>query len=111
LSIPDRRKISAIRMRPAGAARLCMGGLRGMWVGNEAYNSEPLPGRNPMSAGPSEIVRNHVKEKLARGEVVASITVRLARSIEIARIPKTAGFDSTYLDVDHSSPSLDPTSQ
>src|SRR5438876_1032541 len=64
-----------------------------------------------MSAGPSEIVRNNVKEKLARGEVVASITVRLARSIEIARIAKTAGFDSIYVDVEHSSLSLETTSQ
>src|SRR2546429_471448 len=98
-------------MRPAGAARLCMSGLPGMWVGIEAYNSEPLPGRNPMSAGPSEIVRNNVKEKLARGEVVSSITVRLVRSIEIARIAKTAGFDSIYVDAEHSSLSLETTSQ
>src|SRR5260370_30028454 len=64
-----------------------------------------------MSARPSEIVRNNVKEKLARGEVVSSITVRLVRSIEIARIAKTAGFDSIYVDVEHSSLSLDTTSQ
>ena len=32
------------------------------------------------------VLRNHVKEKLARGEVVASMTVRLVRGIEIARI-------------------------
>src|SRR5216117_3520604 len=53
-----------------------------------------------MSASPREIVRNTVKEKLARGEVVSSITVRLVRSIEIARIAKTAGFDSLYVDVE-----------
>src|SRR5258707_8726308 len=64
-----------------------------------------------MSARPSEIVRNNVKEKLARGEVVSSITVRLVRSIEIARIAKTAGFDSIYVDVEHSSLSLETTSQ
>ena len=64
-----------------------------------------------MSASPREIVRNNVKEKLARDEVVASITVRLARSIEIARIAKTAGFDSIYVDVEHSSLSLETTSQ
>ena len=40
----------------------------------------------------SDIVRNNVKEKLKRGEVVSSITVRLVRGIEIARIAKTAGF-------------------
>ena len=40
------------------------------------------------------IVRNHAKEKLARGEVVASMTVRLVRGIEIARIAQTAGFEA-----------------
>src|SRR5258708_4142429 len=64
-----------------------------------------------MSARPSEIARNNVKEKLARGEVVASLTVRLVRSIEIAQIAKTAGFDSIYVDVEHSSLSLETTSQ
>ena len=64
-----------------------------------------------MSAGPREIVRNNVKEKLARGELVSSITVRLVRSVEIARIAKTAGFDSIYVDVEHSSLSLETTSQ
>ncbi len=57
------------------------------------------------------VVRNHVKEKLARGEVVSSMTVRLVRGIEIARIAKTAGFDSLYVDMEHSSFSLETTSQ
>lgn len=59
----------------------------------------------------SDILRNHVKEKLARGEVVASMTVRLVRGIEIARIARTAGFDTLYIDVEHSSFSLDTTGQ
>jgi len=57
------------------------------------------------------MVRNNVKEKLKRGEVVASMTVRLVRGIEIARIAKTAGFDSIYVDDQHSSFSLDTTGQ
>src|ERR1043166_4936196 len=63
---------------------------------------------------PSEInglLHNHVKAKLARGEVVSSMTVRLVRGIEIARIAKTAGFDSIYVDLEHSSLSLDQTAQ
>ena len=64
-----------------------------------------------MSERPREIVRNNVKEKLARGEIVASMTVRLARSVEIARLARTAGFDSIYVDVEHSSLSLETTSQ
>ena len=59
----------------------------------------------------SEILRNNVKEKLARGEVVSSITVRLTRGIEIVRIAKTAGFDSIYVDLEHSSLSVDATGQ
>jgi 2-keto-3-deoxy-L-rhamnonate aldolase RhmA len=54
-----------------------------------------------------DILRNNVKEKLARDEVVASMTVRLVRSIEIARIARTAGFDTLYVDLEHSNVSLE----
>ncbi|HEX5508745.1 MAG TPA: aldolase/citrate lyase family protein [Pseudolabrys sp.] len=59
----------------------------------------------------SDIARNGVKEKLARNEVVASMTIRLVRGIEIARLAKAAGFDMIYIDVEHSSFSLDTTGQ
>mgnify|MGYP001163432052 CR=1 FL=1 len=58
-----------------------------------------------------DILRNPMKDKLARGEVVASMTVRLVRGIEIARIAKTAGFDSLYVDMEHSSFSFETTGQ
>jgi 4-hydroxy-2-oxoheptanedioate aldolase len=58
-----------------------------------------------------DVLRNYLKEKLARGEVAASITVRLVHGIEIARIAKTAGFDSLYVDMEHSSFSFETTSQ
>ena len=58
-----------------------------------------------------DILRNNVKEKLARDEVVASMTVRLVRNIEIARIARTAGFDTLYVDLEHSSFSLESCSQ
>lgn len=59
----------------------------------------------------AEVVRNVVKEKLARDEVVASMTVRLTRGVEIARMAKTAGFDMIYVDLEHSTISLDATGQ
>lgn len=64
-------------------------------------------------AGPaaSEILRNIVKDRLARDEVVASMTVRLVRSVEIAQIARTAGFDTLYIDMEHSSISLETTGQ
>lgn len=62
-----------------------------------------------MPGGIGEILRSRVKEKLLRGEVVASMTVRLVGGIEIARIAKTAGFDSLYVDMEHSRFSLETT--
>jgi 4-hydroxy-2-oxoheptanedioate aldolase len=57
------------------------------------------------------ILRNHMKEKLARDEVVASMTVRLSRTIEIARIAQTAGFDTIYVDMEHNTLSIDAVCQ
>jgi 2-keto-3-deoxy-L-rhamnonate aldolase RhmA len=59
----------------------------------------------------STVLRNHLKEKLARGEVAASMTVRLSRSIEIAQIAKAAGFDTLYVDMEHNTLSIDTTCQ
>jgi 4-hydroxy-2-oxoheptanedioate aldolase len=59
----------------------------------------------------SEVVRNVVKEKLARNEVVASMTIRLSRGVEIAQLAKTAGFDMIYVDMEHSTITLDMTGQ
>lgn len=64
-----------------------------------------------MASTLQDIVRNPMREKLARGEVVSSMTVRLVRSIEIARIAKTAGFDSLYIDMEHNSFSIDACGQ
>ena len=67
--------------------------------------------RTPMNVSARELLRNGVKDKLARDELVVSMTVKLVRTVEIAAIARTAGFDSLYIDVEHSSFSLDTTSQ
>jgi 4-hydroxy-2-oxoheptanedioate aldolase len=59
----------------------------------------------------AEVVRNVVKEKLARDEVVASMTIRLVRGVEIARMAATAGFDMIYVDLEHSTLTLEATGQ
>jgi 2-keto-3-deoxy-L-rhamnonate aldolase RhmA len=64
-----------------------------------------------MAMSPRDLVRNVVKEKLARDELVLSMIVRLTRGIEIASIAQTAGFDSLYVDMEHNSFSLDTTGQ
>lgn len=70
--------------------------------------------RQAMLAQPvtaASLVRNAMRDKLARGEVVSSIIVRMSRGIEIAQIACSAGFDSLYVDLEHSSLSLDIASQ
>ncbi|MDB5850361.1 MAG: garL 1 [Rhodoferax sp.] len=53
------------------------------------------------------ITRNPLKEKLTRGEVAASMIVRMARGPEIGRIAASAGFDALYVDLEHSVLSLE----
>jgi 4-hydroxy-2-oxoheptanedioate aldolase len=64
-----------------------------------------------MSNEATPLLRNHAKEKLAKGEPVYSMTVRLVRSVDIASIAYTAGFDSIYIDMEHSTFPLDAASQ
>lgn len=61
--------------------------------------------------GIRDVLRNHMKEKLARDEVVASMTVRLSRSIEIAQIAAAGGFDTLYVDLEHNTLSIDTCCQ
>jgi len=64
-----------------------------------------------MAEAIGDILRNPVRDKLARGEVVASMTVRLVSGVEIASLARTAGFDTLYIDAEHSSFSLETTGQ
>lgn len=64
-----------------------------------------------MSSGSPEFLGSNIRERMARGEVVASMTVRLVRSAEIAYMAKAAGFDTLYVDMKHSSFSLETASQ
>ncbi len=57
------------------------------------------------------VVPNRVREKLARDEVVASMTARLVRGVEIAQIAASAGFDSLYVDLEHGPLTIDMTGQ
>lgn len=57
-----------------------------------------------------EQVRNPLKEKLAAGQVVLSLILRVSRGPEIAAIAANAGFDTLYVDLEHSVLSLETTS-
>lgn len=58
-----------------------------------------------------DLIQNNVTEKLARDETVLSFQVRLVQSIEVAQIAQSCGYDTMYIDVEHSSLSLHDTGQ
>ena len=47
------------------------------------------------------LLTNPLKARLARGEIVASMTVRLVADPAIALLARSAGFDSIYVDLEH----------
>jgi hypothetical protein len=58
----------------------------------------------------SAFFENHAKQKLAAGQVVLCMGLRQARTVDIAMIAAAAGFDSIYIDMEHSPVSLETTS-
>ena len=46
--------------------------------------------------------KNPVKEKLAAGEAVFGMSVRMVRSADVARIANTTGHDFLFIDIQHS---------
>src|SRR5262249_23086027 len=56
-------------------------------------------------------ITNSARERLARGEVALGFGVRLAKSAEIAKAARTAGFDWLFLDLEHSALSTETASQ
>lgn len=58
-----------------------------------------------------ERLSSRVKDKLAKGEPVYSMTVRLVRGVEIGAVAKAAGFDAIYIDLEHSGLSIETAGQ
>jgi 2-keto-3-deoxy-L-rhamnonate aldolase RhmA len=57
------------------------------------------------------MVRNAARERLERGELSLGFGVRIAKSVEIAKAMRTAGFDWLFLDLEHSAMSIETASQ
>jgi 2-keto-3-deoxy-L-rhamnonate aldolase RhmA len=54
---------------------------------------------------------NHTKRQLAAGKLAIGMGLRLARSVDIATIGKTCGYDWLFIDMEHSSMDLDTAAQ
>lgn len=57
------------------------------------------------------VISNHAKESLAAGKLVLGMSVRQSRTVDIASIAKNSGFDFLWIDMEHSSISLDTAIQ
>lgn len=60
---------------------------------------------------PNATIQNPMKQKIESGELALGMIVRIVRGVEIAAIAKSAGFDSLYIDLEHSSFSLETVGQ
>jgi 4-hydroxy-2-oxoheptanedioate aldolase len=56
-------------------------------------------------------IRNVAKERMEAGELAIGVGLRQARTVDIAKIMKTAGYDFLFIDLEHSSIPLDVASQ
>lgn len=54
---------------------------------------------------------NHTRRQLAEGKLAIGMGLRLARSVDIATIGKTCGYDWLFIDMEHSSMDLDTAAQ
>ncbi len=57
------------------------------------------------------IVPNHALRQLRAGKLAVGLGVRNARTVDIAQMLKTCGFDWLFLDCEHSSMELDTAAQ
>lgn len=55
-------------------------------------------------------MNNLVKDRLAAGQTVLCLCVRMARTPDIAALAASAGFDALYIDLEHSAISVDDAS-
>lgn len=56
-------------------------------------------------------IRNHAKERLEAGELAIGVGLRQARTVDIGKIMKTAGYDWVFIDMEHNSMSIDLAAQ
>ena len=57
------------------------------------------------------IYKNHTRQQLAEGGIAIGMGLRLARSVDIATVAKTCGYDWLFIDMEHSSIDLDTAAQ
>lgn len=57
------------------------------------------------------VVPNHAKRQLREGKLAIGMGLRQARTVDIAQIAKTSGFDWLFIDTEHNSMNVDTAAQ
>jgi len=52
-------------------------------------------------------VRNMARERLEKGEMSLGVGIRTARTVDIAKMMKTAGYDWLFIDLEHGPMSIE----
>jgi 2-keto-3-deoxy-L-rhamnonate aldolase RhmA len=56
-------------------------------------------------------IKNHAKARLQAGKLALGMGLRQARTVDIAQIAKTSGFDWLFIDMEHNSMDIDTAAQ
>ena len=65
----------------------------------------------PLNSTPAKSVTNRMKQRLAEGEIVLSMSARISRTADIVVIAESAGFDALFIDLQHSAMDIDDAAQ
>ncbi len=57
------------------------------------------------------LIQNYTKQKLSAGQLTIGFGIRQARTVDIAKIAKTCGFDWIFIDMEHSTMEVDIVAQ
>src|SRR5437867_1679571 len=66
---------------------------------------------NKEGGGKAALVRNAARERLDAGELALGVILRQARTVDIAPIMRSCGYDWLFLDLEHNSMDLDSAVQ
>src|SRR5438093_9581864 len=66
---------------------------------------------NKEGGGKAALVRNAARERLDAGELALGVILRQARTVDIAPIMRSCGYDWLFLDLEHNSMDLDTAVQ
>jgi 2-keto-3-deoxy-L-rhamnonate aldolase RhmA len=66
---------------------------------------------NPEKGNDVAAYPNHTKQRLAEGKLALGMGLRLARTVDIASIGKTCGYDWLFIDMEHNSMDVDTAAQ